>query len=353
MGRIVNQIKYIDLFAGAGGWDAGIRDLGWGCLGMYEWNKSACETLRYNHNSPVYEVDLSRYQEIDFPQVDVVIGSPPCQGFSNEGKSNSLVWDFLQIVECLQPQAWIFENVPGFKRLYKGEYHRELIKRVAKMGYTLTSNILDASDYGVPQKRKRFIALGYKDQTPTLPKAMFGEIDRDLRPKRTLWEAISDLPVVPHGEKIGIFGYPSDPLNDYQRLLRKYAHQVTNHTTQNHSPRVLEKIKRVPMGGNMSDIVGTFEENKKHYEGGYRRAKKSEPSFTAYWTRGMTSIHPELHRFLSPRECARIQSFPDDIIFQGTTIQHYTQICNAVPPLLAYTLCDHIQSEVFGGSSRA
>ena len=89
-----------------------------------------------------------------------------------------------------------------------------------------------------------------------------------------------------------------------------------------------------------------FKENKKHYAGGYRRAKKEDPSYTAYWTRGMTSIHPEQHRFLSPRECARIQSFPDQVVFQGTTIQHYTQICNAVPPLLAQALCQSIQKEL-------
>ena len=342
------MVRYIDLFAGAGGWDAGIKPLGWTCLGMYEMNPSACKTLRFNYpNTPVYEVDLSQHLHLSFPQVDVVIGSPPCQGFSNEGKKrkddlrNNLVGSYLEIITRIQPKVWVFENVPGFMRLYKGHFYREFVKKVEQMGYHLTSGILDASEYGVPQKRKRFIGIACKDKSPSLP---VGTFNHSL--KRSLWDAISDLPKVGPGEKIGVFDYFNPPQSAYQTLMRAQSSKIFNHTTQNHSQRVLEKIKCVPIGGNMQSIVGEFKENKKHYAGGYRRAKKEDPSYTAYWTRGMTSIHPEQHRFLSPRECARIQSFPDQVVFQGTTIQHYTQICNAVPPLLAQALCQSIQEEL-------
>ena len=102
----------------------------------------------------------------------------------------------------------------------------------------------------------------------------------------------------------------------------------------------------------MSSLVGSFEENRVHYEGGYRRALKDRPSYTAYWTRGMTSIHPVQDRFLSPRECARIQSFPDRFIFKGATIENYTQICNAVPPLLAQAVGTQIERHLGYGEER-
>jgi len=344
------MISYLDLFAGAGGWEAGITDLGWECRGLYEWDEAACKTLDFNFSSKVSCVDLYNYKDLEFPKADVVIGSPPCQGFSNEGKKdmgdtrNSLVWAFLEIIKKVDPDVWVFENVPGFKRLYGGEYFNQLEKKLNKIGYYWNWFILDSSDYGVPQFRKRFVAIGSKTRKPPRPDPEYFEFP-DLfgkKEKVTLWDAISDLPTVAHGERVGEFKYTKKPVNEYQELMRSGSTKVFNHTTQNHSERVLEKIRSVPVGGNMSNIVGSFSENKQHYEGGYRRAKKNVPSYTAYWTRGMTSIHPELDRFLSPRECARIQSFPDKVIFQGTTIQNYTQICNAVPPLLSKAICENI-----------
>ncbi len=344
------MIKYIDLFAGAGGWEAGLSDLGWDCKGLYEWNEAACKTLDFNFSGKVNCVDLYDYKNIKFPKVDVVIGSPPCQGFSNEGKKikndtrNSLVWSFVEIIRKVDPDVWVFENVPGFKRLYNGEYFKQLEIKLNKLDYYWSWFILDSSDYGVPQYRKRFVAIGSKRKKPPIPTIenfdtpnLFGQ-----KPKVSFWDAISDLPKVSHGERIGKFRYTRKVRNEYQELMRKDSETVYNHTTQNHSERVLEKIRSVPVGGNMKNIVGNFSENKQHYEGGYRRAKKDVPSYTAYWTRGMTSIHPELDRFLSPRECARIQSFSDKVIFQGSTIQNYTQICNAVPPLLSKAVCKSI-----------
>ena len=344
------MITYIDLFAGAGGWEAGIKPLGWKCLGLYEWNEAACKTLEHNFSGEVHCVDLSKHDEINFPKVNVVIGSPPCQGFSNEGKKikndvrNSLVWSFIEIVKKINPDVWIFENVPGFKRLYNGEYFHELEKKLQELDYKWSWSILNASDYGVPQNRKRFVAIGSKVKQPLMPQIKYSDSANLFQSKRKIsfWESISDLPIVSHGERNGEFEYSHKTTCEYQKLMRLDSNKVFNHTTQNHSERVLEKIRKVPVGGNMSHIVGNFDENKKHYEGGYRRAIKNTPSYTAYWTRGMTSIHPELDRFLSPRECARIQSFPDSVIFKGSTIQNYTQICNAVPPLLSKAICESV-----------
>jgi DNA (cytosine-5)-methyltransferase 1 len=352
------MFTYIDLFAGAGGWSYGLAMAGWKNLGFYENNTAACTTARQNLDFEISEVDLLNWKNIEFPDVTAIIGSPPCQGFSNEGyknkydQRNSLVSIYLDIIDARRPEFWVFENVPGFQRLYKGQFFREFCERVSSIGYSLNTGIIDFSDFGVPQKRKRFVAIGHKKEVLPFPipthstnASLFSATK-----KNTLWDAISDLPSVEHGERIGEFEYTLPPSTDYQVWARGNSVRVYNHTTQSHGKRILEKIASVPVGGDMRNIVEKYPENQTHYCGGYRRAVKQEPSYTAYWTRGMTSIHPEKDRFLSPRECARIQSFRDSVIFRGATIENYTQICNAVPPLFAETLGNHLNA-VIGGIS--
>ena len=343
---------YIDLFAGCGGWSLGLKEAGWKNKGFYEINQSACNTAQRNFDADINRVNLEDNEFLSFPTVDVVVGSPPCQGFSNEGYKNkndirnNLVFSYYQIVKKIRPNIFIFENVPGFQRLYQGFFFKQFIKLFEEIGYSVESKILNFSNYGVPQNRKRFVAVGTLDRSFHFPEPSHVD-EQDLfkrESKVTLWDAISDLPHVLHGERKGIFEYTKGPQNTFQRKMRKNSEKIFNHTTQAHSQRVLDKIAMVPIGGNMESIVQGYSENKTHYEGGYRRAEKNKPSYTAYWTRGMTSIHPELNRFLSPRECARIQSFPDTHIFEGNTIDHYTQICNAVPPIFAQALANHINN---------
>lgn len=340
------NLTYLDFFSGAGGWACGLQMAGLKHGGSYELNESACRTAKANLGNSVFCMDLRNFVgtlDGNYPQVDLIVGSPPCQGFSNEGYKrkadprNSLVWTYLDIVEKLAPKVWIFENVPGFQRLYNGSYYEEFTKRLNSMSYYWHTFLLDASQYGVPQKRVRFFAIAAKEFQPDKPApthSINGEIYGTAE-AISLWSAISDLPKVGIGEKVGIFDYDRSPECGYQSWVRKGSDRIENHTTQKHSQRVLEKIRAVPIGGGMESLVGKYQENKVAYCGGYRRAIKEQPSYTAYWTRGMTSIHPEEHRFLSPRECVRIQSFPDRFIFHGTTIENYTQICNAVPPLVA------------------
>ncbi len=351
---MTKKISFMDLFAGAGGWSVGFERAGFHHAQMYDFNESACVTAKANFGDIVQCVDLSQHSKLAFPDVDVLVGSPPCQGFSNEGKKdandprNSLVWSFLDIIEKLSPNFWVFENVPGFKRSYGGRYFDELAKRLNSSGYLWQDFILDSADFGVPQHRKRFVILACKDFRPKAPEPTHvfqGSLTGEL-PYVSLWDAISDLPVPVMGDRVGLFDYAVESENYYQKLMRSDSRRIHNHSAQKHSERVLEKIRHVPIGGNMQCIVDRFEENAVKYEGGYRRAVKNRPSYTAYWTRGMTSIHPEQDRFLTPRECARIQSFPDSHIFHGTTIQNYTQICNAVPPLLAYAIANSIAKQI-------
>jgi DNA (cytosine-5)-methyltransferase 1 len=349
----MNDLTHIDLFAGAGGWTLGFDECGYKLAGMYDFNMSACMTAQRHFGKVVHCADLSRHELIEFPTVDIVVGSPPCQGFSNEGYKlkfdprNNLVWSFLEIIRRVRPKVWVFENVPGFKQSYGGHYYHLLIQELNGLNYRWKDFLLDAADFGVPQHRLRFFLIAARDFNPVAPLPTHNS-QKDLITSQqhwTLWDAISDLPIPSHGDRIGRYDYSKKPCNEYQSWVRKGSAEICNHTTQNHSDRVLAKIRAVPAGGDMSSITTTYAENKIHYCGGYRRAKKDVPSYTAYWTRGMTSIHPEQHRFLSPRECARIQSFPDRFIFQGTTIENYTQVCNAVPPLLAKAIAQSIAEQ--------
>ena len=337
------RFSYVDLFAGAGGWSVGFEGAGYEHVRMYDHNQSACATAEANFGRIVECADLSNPRKLSFPKVDVVVGSPPCQGFSNEGKKdpddsrNSLVWAFLDIVEKIAPRAWIFENVPGFQRSYGGKWFQQIAARLNSSPYQWNHFILDAAAYGVPQHRKRFVIMASNEFRPTAPapthaasSGLFGE-----KPFVTLWDAIADLPAPVPGDREGTFPYSHSPTSEYQDWARDRASAIFNHTAQRHSARVLDKIMAVPVGGDMASFMENYAENAVHYMGGYRRAPKDRPSWTAYWTRGMTSIHPAQHRFLTPRECARIQSFPDRFRFHGSTIENYTQVCNAVPPLLA------------------
>jgi DNA (cytosine-5)-methyltransferase 1 len=354
------KYSYMDFFAGAGGWSRGFEDAGFQHLRMYDHNESACRTAEANFGSLVECVDLGAHHEINFPEADIVVGSPPCQGFSNEGRKdsddprNSLVWSFLDIVEKIAPRVWIFENVPGFQRSYGGKWFRALAERLGSSKYKWVHGIVDSADYGVPQHRKRFIIIAARDFRPRLPtvthlsdSGLLGEM-----PHRSLWDALSDLPEPTLGDRVGTFDYSTSALNSYQEEMRTNSARIFNHTAQRHSERVLEKIRSVPAGGDMSVFMDEYSENAIHYMGGYRRATKHRPSWTAYWTRGMTSIHPEQHRFLTPRECARIQSFPDRHQFFGATIENYTQICNAVPPLLAKAIASSINEQLSEADSR-
>lgn len=350
----MSRLSFIDLFAGAGGWTLAMEAAGLNHLRMYDHNQSACTTALANFGDVVDCVDLSRHATIDFPDADIVVGSPPCQGFSNEGKKNpddarnTLVWSFLDIIDRVRPKAWVFENVPGFQSSYRGRWFKDLSARLDASEYQWTHCVLNAADYGVPQYRKRFFVLagrGFRPKPPgpthAVRSSLFGEV-----PQIGLWDAISDLPEPIQGDRDGTFDYESPANTDYQVLMRTGAQRLYNHTAQRHSRRVLEKIMAVPVGGDMLSFLDQYEENAVHYMGGYRRAPKARPSWTAYWTRGMTSIHPEQHRFLTPRECARLQSFPDRFRFCGTTIENYTQVCNAVPPLLAQAIATVLRAQI-------
>lgn len=353
-------VTFVDLFSGAGGWTVGLEEAGLSHLASLDSDPEACRTAEGHSEGPVFCASvLDPPSELLDLRPTILVGSPPCQGFSTQGRKkehdprNTLVWSYLDLVEHFSPQVWIFENVPGFASMYGGRFIAGVRDRLKSMtDYTFKELLLDASSFGVPQRRKRFFIVGTRmSETLPTPEVTHGASDLfsvSTSPTVSLWDAISDLPHVGLGERVGVFEYTSPPSTRYQEWARTGSMGITNHTTQNHSDRVLEKIRSVPQGKNMGVFVEKYDENSVNYMGGYRRAQPDEPSYTAYWTRGMTSIHPFEDRFLSPRECARIQSFPDRIHFTEASISNYRLICNAVPPLIARAWGAAVLKQVVG-----
>lgn len=356
---------FIDLFSGAGGWTVGLEEAGLTHLASLDSDPEACRTAKEHSGGTIFCASVLEPPPalLDL-RPTVLVGSPPCQGFSTQGRKkehdprNTLVWSYLDLVEHFNPEVWIFENVPGFASMYGGRFVEGVRDRLMSMkNYQFKELLLDASNFGVPQRRKRFFIVGTRiSDRPPSPTISHGESDlfnSTTLPVVSLWDAISDLPHVKLGERVGIFEYTHPASSEYQKWARRNSLRVTNHTTQNHSERVLEKIRSVPQGKNMGVFVDQYEENSVNYMGGYRRAQPDEPSYTAYWTRGMTSIHPFENRFLSPRECARIQSFPDRVHFTETSISNYRLICNAVPPLIAKAWGETVLRQVLGKEQAA
>ncbi len=357
------DIKFIDLFSGCGGFSLGFRKEKFEEVYALDFLKEAVETFEYNFGEGTIEnIDIYKKDLTTLEKVDILVGSPPCQGFSPEGKRrtksnpegkrhgndrrNMIYKKFIEALVNIQPKIFIMENVPGMKNLQKGKIFEEILKDLVKTGYKVRYQILNAVNYGVPQKRRRIFIMGSKDYDISFPAPTHKESKTEkysLLDPVTLGEAILDLPELKSGEIKRI--YDKEPHSEYSKRLKGNCNELFNHKCQKHNDRMTEKMNLIPIGGNMKDIANKFRENKIHYEGGYRRADPDLPSYTVYWTRAMTSIHPYQPRLFSARECARLQSFPDDFKFlnENTVIKQYTQISNAVPPFVSQNIAKHIK----------
>ena len=333
-----NKPKVIDLFCGCGGLSQGFIDAGYNIiLGIDKW-QDAIETFNFNHkNSNGIVADLltlspktvSKNEKID--NVDVIIGGPPCQGFSIAGKRivdderNQLYKSFLHYVEFFKPKAFLMENVPNIMSIGKGAIKEQIIIDFEKIGYKMSSKILLASDYGVPQNRKRAFFVGLRDGTlfdfpePTTPDN-----------KVTSMEAISDLPE--HTLKDGE-SYSFDSKSNYQKQMRNGNKVVFNHQITEHKDKTIEIIAMVPDGGNYKSLPKELHSTRK-VNIAWTRLNSNRPSFTID-TGHNHHFHYEFNRVPTARESARLQSFHDDFIFKKGKTSQLKQIGNAVPPLLA------------------
>ena len=336
----------IDMFCGCGGLSRGFMDAGYEVLLGVDNNIPALETFKENHGGAI-AMDGDLFQGstilemaslIDNKNVDLIIGGPPCQGFSLTGtrdendKRNTLFKAMVNAVEFFEPKAFVLENVPGLATLYKGKAKEAILREFTNLGYTISYKVLYAPDYGVPQIRKRLFFVGLKD-------GMEFEFPEPVcTPDNyvTCGDAISDLHDFDTDFGSEISEYRNPPKSEYQRKMRKNAKKLYNHVGTRHTPEVINVISQVPEGGNHKDLPPGVVESRKFNEA-WTRYHSKKPSKTID-TGHRNHFHYKYNRVPTVRENARLQSFPDDFVFFGNKTQQYRQVGNAVPPLLGYAL---------------
>ncbi|MCK5123156.1 MAG: DNA cytosine methyltransferase [Candidatus Pacebacteria bacterium] len=344
------KLRVIDLFAGCGGLSHGFELAGFDILlGIDNWDLSL-ETFKKNHkNSKVLLKDLSKTIPLSvtkltgIKKIDVVIGGPPCQGFSISGKRiiddprNRLYKVFVDFVGYFRPKVFLMENVPNLLSMHKGKLKDEIIDDFENLGYNVSTSVLLASNYGVPQNRKRVFFVGVRGSKKfEFPNFTHGDV-KNLINRITIKEAISDLPK--NDLKDGV-AYPKISESDYQRKMRKGSKGVFGHETIKHTDRTKKIISLVPDGGNYKDLPKHLQKTRK-VSIAWTRFDSKKPSSTID-TGHNHHFHYKYNRVPTARESARIQSFEDTFIFSGKKNEQIKQIGNAVPPLLA----EHIAKEI-------
>ncbi|HFU3680080.1 TPA: DNA cytosine methyltransferase, partial [Streptococcus suis] len=285
-------------------------------------------------------IDLSKKNK-----VNMIIGGPPCQGFSLKGKKlgledprNFLFIEFLHLVKVLQPLVFVIENVKNLMSTSNGWFKEQIINEIKKLGYEVSVGILRASDYGVPQNRERVIFLCNKKNAISLP-------EPTVKSLTTVRDAIEDLAYLNSNEGDFEQSYITEARTEYQKLMRKDSVKLYNHKASNHSEIAIHKLSMIPPEKGKEYLPKKLL-GKQKYKSTWGRLKWDEPSPTID-TRfdaasNGTNNHPFLHRSITPREAARIQSFDDRFIFYGSKVDIRTQIGNAVPPLMAKAIADQI-----------
>lgn len=361
----------VDIFAGCGGLSAGLRDAGFRLGYALDWDKHACETHEANFPTSIVEcTDVRRTRGSTIlaasgGRVDLLAGGPNCQGVSQRGlrspddPRNFMFPEFLRIVEEVAPRMVLMENVPGLAHRHNYALLRAIFESFRSVGYRCVADVLLAADYGVPQLRYRFVLIGTRGDEPlTLPAATHAA-DETIWQKRyvTLGEAIGDLPLTPPKTSDEV-EYAKSAVTAYQRFIRDGAAGVTNHTCSATERINIERISKVPEGGNWKDIPADllpprfFECRLTDHSTTYARPRRDMPAFTITSLFGNVTAgaftHPLRDRALTVREGARLQSFKDSFKFYGPSNAQYRQIGNAVPPLLGMAVGRHLRALLAG-----
>lgn len=325
-------LNFISLFTGAGGFDIGFKEAGHNCLLASDIMKEAELTYSYNYPSvpffkeDIRQIPLDKFKKvIGDNKVDVIIGGPPCQGFSNMGNKNSsdprnyLFENYVSLVNTFKPKCFLFENVKGLLTMFEGRFFENIVNSFLSIGYSISYTIIDSSLYGVPQKRERVFLMGTR-----LQHKKFNFPKPDVNPYGFLKS----------------FKNVGDAIND----LADFENEgFPNHIILNHSEIVKRRYELIPEGGKLPKPEDLPEEiRRKNFGNTYTRLGRKTISSTIVPGNNALPIHPYLHRSLTPREAARIQTFPDGFIFKGDRRSQCILVGNAVPPLLAAKLADSI-----------
>lgn len=359
---IVNKTKFVDtgqpivveLFCGCGGTSCGFEMAGYNIAVGVDIHEPSIETFKLNHpNCSTILGDIRTIQPsdivdlLDGHSIDVLIGGVPCQGFSLNNKKrnanderNYLYLEFLRFVKELNPKVVVIENVSGMKSTKNGEFVKNIEKEISNAGnYKVNSKLLNAADYGVPQKRQRLIFIGVKGDEyfdfDKMIKTNGPDTDKEYV---TVKEAIGDLPSLENNEEKN--QYRCKPFSDYQKLMRNNCDVLTCHKSPNHPADTVKKISETRPGEPMypkfkQRIRLAWDiQSPTQVSGGIR------PQFQFG--------HPEDNRGLTIRERCRIQSFPDWFRIEGGIVQGRVQTGNAVPPLLAFAVGNALKKYIYG-----
>ena len=336
----------IDIFSGAGGLHIGFEQVEFDIKLCIDNNDLVART--HHHNSPHIPFlkkdirDVSREEVLNYaPQggIDLVLGGPPCQGFSTIGKRassdekkrvshdprNELVIEYARLIKGIYPKFIVMENVKGILTKDKGKYLENVLTSLEDSGYTVEFKLLNMADYGVPQLRERIIILGNRVGQPII----FPEPDHAEKASKGKKSWSSCGPVL-------------EDLESFSDMPE------FNHVTLKHTPKIIERYKLIPQGGRLPEKELSPELYRKNFGNTYKRLHPQRPALTMVPGNDAFPIHPTLHRSLTVREAARIQTFPDNFIFMGNRRQQGHQVGNAVPPLfsekLARVIADQLQT---------
>lgn len=343
-------MKVADLFCGVGGLSQGFV---WaGCkiaLGIEHDPEIA---LSYKKNHPDTDVYVNDIRNLDFkeihqkhPIIDIVIGGPSCQGFSQKGKRlnledprNFLFQSFVDFVAEFSPKYFVLENVPEIITTSGGFFCNEIISAFKQIGYSVRYGVLNAADFGVPQDRRRAVFIGKRGD-------QYIELPRPCGQRSTIKDAIYDLPFIESGCGSEISGYETPATSPLQQFLRADSTILYNHVATRHSKIALERLALIPIGGGR-EALPPEHRTKSIYSGTWCRLLENGLASTITTRFDTPSsgrfTHPVLNRCLTVREAARIQTFPDSFRFYGSKTCQMKQVGNAVPPLLSLAIATQI-----------
>ncbi|EIF51381.1 DNA cytosine methyltransferase [Sulfurovum sp. AR] len=377
-------LTFIDLFAGAGGFAEGFYQEGYKALSHIEFDKYACDTLRHRMKHYGYDEEDIKHgvlceditskdiiekmdKSVKGNDVDIIIGGPPCQSFSSQGKArdphsmkcdprNYLYESYLKILNHYRPKFFVFENVTGLLSTeINGKKIIETIMKDMKKNYNIVEEkseiVLNSSDFGIPQERKRVIIIGVRKDIDIHPKAIYedlAEISKN-EPKVTVQDALADLPKLKAGQGEDCIDFIPEKTNEYLKKIRSENYEkLHHHVARTHNDLDKKRYKLMSKNnwtlGELYDKKPELKHPKKRlFNNSYVVQRFDMPSKTIIahlYKDGNQFIHPDhtQERTFTPREAARCQSFPDDFVFPCSKTQQYKQIGNAVPPLLAKTI---------------
>ena len=387
----------IDIFAAPGGLSLGFNMAGFRLVAAVDNDEKGINTLSHNFSDAmVFSKDI---QELDGKwlldkvsmsrgDLDVLVGSPPCQGFSTVGRvkiaslirkgiwklhngnprliddpRNLLYKEFVRIVNEVEPKFFVVENVHGMRSYRNGNLINELLKEFQAIGYRTDYRVLNAAEYGVPQQRKRifFIGnrLGMSNPFPEKTHSVSTVADERsgncmvLKNAVTVWEAIGDLPRLNEGEGDEVTDYNRPPSNHYQVWSRKESSKVFNHVARSHRQRDLDTFNSMEPGDKWKNLEQKYKNLYGYrddiFHDKFKRLWKDKPSWTVtahLHKDGYGYMHPTQPRTITVREAARLQSFPDRFRFMGARTHQFKQVGNAVPPLMAKAVADSLKEEL-------